>query len=311
MVSDTAFVGGIDVGGTKIEARLFDREWGSIASRRIETPREDYDAFLAALVAQHRWLQNRAGATTLPVGVGVAGLLSPVTGRMLTANLPATGKQLRLDLEREIGALVPFVNDCRAFTLSEARLGAGQDFRSVMGLVIGTGLAGGLAVNGHLLPSANGAAGEYGHIPMAGHLMARHGLDAIACGCGRQGCYETYISGTGIARLSKTLTGVERRAADIATVAAAGDATCARVLGVWLELTCEMLAGLLLTLDPDCIVLGGGVSQIPGLEQMLAQKLPDHLLAGMVAPIFKIAEGGDSSGVRGAALVALNGEDNG
>ena len=294
-----AYAGGIDLGGTKIEARLFDTGagWTPVASREWATPREDYRALLDVLADAARWLAGQ-GADT--VGLGAPGLISP-DGIALTANLPASGKPFRADLEALLGRPLPIINDCRAFALSEARLGAGRGASAALGLVIGTGLAGGFVSHGTVLEGPNGQAGEYGHTPMPHGVVARHDLPWLACGCGRVGCYETVCSGKGIERLAERRTGRAIRAADL--IDEVPD-RAEEILSAWAAVMANLLASLVLTLDPEVIVLGGGVSRLPGVTVRLSSALAPELLAGTRAPNIVLAEGGDRSGVRGAALFA-------
>ncbi len=297
--------GGIDVGGTKIEAKLFDRNWQVLESRRVQTPTDSYVKLIAAIADQYRWLDTVSGDSCTPIGVGVPGLVDQNTGHMVIANLPVAGNNLRDDLIAIVNHPVPFVNDCRAFTLSEAKLGAGQAYPVVQGLILGTGVAGGLAVNGELVYGKNGAAGEFGHTPIPASLSSNYSLPMLTCGCGQTGCYETLVSGPGMVNLAAKLFGLDATPPEIARGAARGDKTTGRIMKVWTEITCALIRSIMLVTDPDCIVLGGGLSNIAGLPERLSAQLPNGLLPGIVIPHILLAEGGDSSGVRGAAMVAL------
>ena len=293
--------GGIDLGGAKIEARLFDpsRGWAAVDSREIPTPSTNYGALLDALAEQHVWLEER-GATQ--VGIGAPGL-TLADGRAMTANLPSDGKPFSADLARLLGKPATIVNDCRAFAYSEALLGAGRGASPVLGLVIGTGVAGGLVSGGVLIDGPNGQAGEFGHMPLAQGTAARYGLPLLRCGCGREGCYETLCSGPGIARIAEATTG---RAAAAEELAARTDPGAAETLRIWSEIVAEMLAGVVLATDPEVVVLGGGVSKMAGVAGRLARALKPRLLDGVRAPDIRPAQGGDRSGARGAALLAWN-----
>lgn len=297
-----ALAGGIDLGGTKIEARLFNTEegWRTVDFREVPTPRTDYRQMLAALVGSVNWLDDKGARA---VGLGAPGLISP-KGIALTANLPANAMPLRADLEAALKRPLPIINDCRAFTLSEARFGAGQGAASVLGIVIGTGLAGGFVMNGKVLDGPNGQAGEFGHMPMPFDVVTRHDLPWLSCGCGRTGCYETICSGTGLTRLAELKTGRKISPADLPDEAS-------EVLAIWSEMMGCLLSSTILTLDPEVIVLGGGVSKMPGITKRLASSLNGELLAGTHAPPILRAEGGDRSGARGAALFAFEQEAGG
>lgn len=307
LLSAGARTGGIDLGGTKIEARLFDENWQVLDSRRVATPTQNYDDMLGAIVAQIQWLEDSSDDNALPVGIGVPGFVRRATGCMLTANLPATGKPMPGDLNRIAGRPLTVINDCRAFTLSEAVLGAGRDHASVVGLVMGTGLAGGHAVNGVLVPDLNGLSGEYGHIPLPSSVVAKFDLPIVQCGCGRMGCFETFAAGPGLARLIGHMTGQDMTAEQLATGVAAGDPAMTSVLGAWLEIMGQLIGTIVMTSDPDCIVLGGGVSNIAGVATMLSQTVAQVVFDGSTPPKIRIAQGGDSSGTRGAALAARAG----
>jgi predicted NBD/HSP70 family sugar kinase len=293
---------GIDLGGTKIEAQVFDSAWAQVARQRWETPK-DYAALVAAMAAAVGWCGAQGAG---PVGVAAAGLVNPGTGLALTANLPATGRPFPADVAAAAGRPVAWINDCRALALSEAVLGAARGADPAVGLILGTGVAGGVVTGGRLMPSPAAVGGEFGHFPLAAGPMAAHGLPVLACGCGRRGCVETYVSAPGLARIAAFVTG--REVAPEAVVAGRGaDPGLARAWGTWLDLTAEFLVTLCLTIDPQVIVLGGGLSRAPGLVADLSDRLAGAMLAGFPIPAIRLAEGGDASGARGAALHAAGG----
>lgn len=291
---------GIDLGGTKIEAQLFDSGWNRVDSRRIATPKT-YDALVAAMVDQIAWVTARAGA--VPVGVSAAGLINPVTGLALTSNLPAMGKPFPTDIAAAAGRAITYVNDCRAQVLSEAMFGAARGFVTAMGLNLGTGLAGGFVVNGRLLPSPSGTGGEFGHFPLPAGPMIRHGLPVLPCGCGRAGCTETLIAGPGLARIVALKTGRQMAPQDIVAMRKI-DPDMAKCWAIWLELLVELMVTLTLTLDPACVVLAGGLSRAEGLVEELSAGLQRAQLGGYAIPVIRLAEGGDATGARGAAYAA-------
>ena len=294
---------GLDVGGTKIEATLFAGDMTPLASRRRATPKTSYGDLLAALAGEVAWLRDEAGAEGLPIGIGVPGLVDPQTGVSVCANLVANGEALARDLASRVAGDVVIANDCKCFTLSEANGGAGRDHARVFGLILGTGLGGGLCQDGRLVLGHNGLPGEIGHYGLPAHLVAEHGLPLLKCGCGRTGCTETMISGTGMAHLYRALTGRDRAAPEIAADPDAPDN--ARVLAVWSALAAELVHAVQLHLDPDCIVFGGGLSNIAGLEHRLRDALEKAALPSVRAPDILKPVFGDSSGGRGAALLAL------
>lgn len=293
---------GLDLGGTKAEAQLFDSGWRVIDRRRIETP-GDYEALVAALAGLIDW--GRAGAgRSLPTGISAAGRIHPGTGIALTANMAATGRPFPADIARAAGQAISYLNDGRALTLSEAALGAARGRGTVTSLIIGSGIGGGLAMGGRLVDGPGGYGGEIGHVAIAAAPIAAHGLPVLKCGCGRTGCYETLISGPGLARLALHLTGREMSAPEVAALRTT-DADAARVWAVWCELLAELLVMLALTLDPDCIVLAGGLSRIEGLIPALAASATRAMLPGWPIPDLLLAEGGDASGARGAGYAAF------
>lgn len=293
---------GIDLGGTKIEVQLFAADWSVAGKRRVETPR-DYPALVGAIADLVRWARAQGGAE-LPVGISAAGLVNPATGLALTANLVATGKPFPADIATALGAPVPFVNDCRALTLSEAQFGAARGAARVVGIILGTGIGGGFARDGRLDLGLAALGGEFGHIAAPAALLARHGLPVIGCGCGREGCYERYISGPGMTRIGEILTGRSLTPAEIGA-RRHDDPEVAKIWTVWTEILAELLVTLSLTLDPEVVVLGGGVAQIPGLVEDLDAAFARALFADYARPRLAVAEGGDASGARGAAFAAL------
>ena len=293
---------GIDVGGTKIEAQTFAPDWSATARRRFETPR-NYAELVAVVVDQIRWAREQA-PHPVPVGISAAGLVNRTRGLALTANLPATGHPFPADIEAAGGCRITYLNDCRAFTLSEAIFGAGRDANFVAGLILGTGVGGGVVVDRQLLPGSLGLGGEFGHTYAPAHLAMKHGLPVMRCGCGRTGCIEMYVSGPGLTRIAEVVTG---KALTPPAIAAAKDmdSGVARVWEIWCEFTAELLMSLTLTLDPEIIVLGGGLSQIDGLVADLSRALSSAQFESFPVPRVVLAEGGDASGARGAAYAAF------
>lgn len=302
---DAARAFGVDVGGTKIEAKVFDGQWRTLRSRRVPTP-DSYDALLDALTDLVAWLREGSDAP-IRVGFGLPGYIDPATGESITSNIDAKGRGLRRDLAAIPGLRPVFENDCNCFALSEALFGAGRGYRTVVGVILGTGIGGGVVVDGRLQTGARGAVGEFGHIGIAAALAGKHRLPLVACGCGRTGCYETIASGRGLPRLCESLTGVRASGQAVAAAASRGDAAMQGVLDVWAEIVAELIAVIQCVADPDCIVLGGGLSQIPGVEDMVRKAAHPILLPALEKPVIVRAEGGDSSGTRGAAFLSLEG----
>jgi predicted NBD/HSP70 family sugar kinase len=298
--------GGIDLGGTKVEACLFDADLKPVRSRRVATPRSSYAELVDCLVGQYEWLRDAAAGADLALGVGLPGVTEAATGLCLAANLVAAGKPLRQDLSRRLGFAVPFENDCKCFAFSEANGGAGEGYGTVFGLILGTGCGGGVCRRGRLVLGRNGLPGEVGHIGIPLGTAVSLDLPLLHCACGRDGCYETLLSGPGMAALARHRTGRAVPAEAIAEQAEAGDADLQRVLDGWLHLACELLRTIQVTVDPDCIVLGGGLSRIKGLEAKLSRQFVVHQVQGLVSPAILPARYGDSSGVRGAAMLAVS-----
>lgn len=301
--------GGIDLGGTKIEACLFDANLDPLTSRRIATPATSYPALVDALVEQYTWLRAVAGTDfthtgDLPLGIGIPGLIDRQSGLSRTANLPASGMPLCADLARRIGFTVPIENDCKCFALSEATGGAGVGFTTVFGLILGTGCGGGVCHQGRLVAGHNGLPGEVGHIGLPAHRSALRDVPALRCGCGRTGCFETVVSGPGMQALARQLTGADISPERIVALASSGHDAMRRVYDIWLDVLCELLHVIQLTIDPDCIVLGGGLSRIGGIAGDLSDRFALHRLEGTEGPAILAARFGDSSGVRGAAMLA-------
>ena len=278
---------GIDIGGTKIEALALDAAGREVFRKRIPTPRGDYDATVAAVVS----LVVEAGAGT--VGVGIPGALSRATGRVKNANSTwLIGRSLKEDLERALKREIRLENDANCFALSEAVDGAGQGARVVFGVILGTGVGGGIVVDGRVLTGPNAIAGEWGHNPLP--LPTEADLPLPPCYCGRFGCIETYLSGPGLARDHEQLTGKRLTPEEI--VSLQGES-----LKRYEERLARALATVINLLDPDVIVLGGGMSNIERLYGEVPRLWGRHVFSDRVTTRLARHAHGDSSGVRGAA----------
>jgi len=277
---------GIDLGGTKIEAIALDgaRE---VLRRRVPTPRGDYEATIAAVSS----LVREIGAGT--VGVGIPGALSRVSGLVKNANSTwLIGKPLKEDLESAIGREVRLENDANCFALSEATDGAGQGAEVVFGVILGTGVGGGIVVRGKVLTGPNAIAGEWGHNPLP--APGPEDLPLPACYCGRAGCIETYLSGPGLTRDYQRFTGKQLAPEEI--VALDDEA-----VGRYEARLARALASVINVLDPDVIVLGGGMSNVGRLYTEVPRLWSKHVFSDHVATRLVRNAHGDSSGVRGAA----------
>ena len=240
-------IAGLDIGGTKMEARIYDADWREVSRLRRPTP-EGYDGLIDGIA------QLVEDASEVPVevlGIGVPGLIHPTTGLAKTANLPATGKPFAADIHARVGRPVTILNDCRAFALSEAVFGAGRGHDRVAAVIIGTGIGGGLVENRAIKSGPTLTGGEFGHTAAPAHLVVAHDLPVERCGCGRMGCIETYVAGPGLAALALHMTGQDVTPAEIAD---ARDGAMAAVWTLWCALAGELLHNLVLTVDPDVIV---------------------------------------------------------
>lgn len=284
--------GGIDLGGTKIEAQIFDADWRCIEIRRWPTP-NDYRDLLDRLVATRDWLAARGAG---PIGLAHPGIVAPGSGRISAANLPVHDQLFTDDLGAALGTSLPRLNDAQALALSEARLGAGRGADPVAGLVLGTGVAAGLSVAGIVLAGWRGAAGEIGHLPLPADLVVRRNLPILRCGCGASGCFETLASGHGLARLGLHMTGEQRSAAD----------WCghAQILDAWYDVLGALVTAICRIWDPQMIVIGGGASAAPDLVAQLLGRIEADPLGAGAPPAIRLAEGREASGARGAALYA-------
>ena len=292
-------VAGLDIGGTKIEVQVFDEDWNEVARNRCATPKT-YKDLVSDIASQVEWAAKEVDGLDA-IGVGTAGLVNPKTGLALTANLPATDYPLPSDIEKAIHRPITFVNDCRALALSEAVFGAGRGHRTVMGVIIGTGIGGGIAIDGSLMSGPTATGGEFGHFAAPAHLVAKHNLPVVQCGCGRMGCIETYVAGPGLERLAKHLTGQRLSAPEISE---RRYDEMAPVWSLWCELVAEMIHTLTLIIDPDVIVFGGGLSKVPGVIDDVATASISSQIPGFSPARLVLAQGGDASGARGAAYAA-------
>jgi fructokinase len=300
---------GIDLGGTKIEALALGRDGAERLRRRIPTPRGHYAATLAAITTLVEGMERELGEAAR-VGIGMPGALSPATGLVKNANsVWLNGRPLRQDLERLLRRPLRFANDANCFALSEARDGAGAGARVVFGVIVGTGAGGGIAVDGRALTGPNAVAGEWGHNPLP---WPRPGeWPGPPCYCGRTGCIETFLSGPGLARDHRQATGTALDAETIAAHAAAGDARCRATLARYEERMARALASVINVLDPDVIVLGGGLSNLEQLYAGVPRLWGAWVFSDRVDTPLRPPRHGAASGVRGAAWLWEPDEDDG
>ena len=300
---------GVDLGGTKIEAVALDRDGQERGRRRVPTPRGRYGATLAAITTLIEGLERESGEPAR-VGIGMPGALSPATGLVKNANsVWLNGRPLRQDLERLLHRPLRFANDANCFALSEARDGAGEGAPVVFGVILGTGTGGGVVVHGRVLGGPNAVAGEWGHNPVP---WPRPGeWPGAACYCGRTGCVETFLSGPGVSRDHREATGEELDATTIAARAADGDPACEATLVRYEDRLARALATVVNLLDPDVIVLGGGLSNLTRLYAGVPERWGAWVFSDRVDTALRPPKHGDSSGVRGAAWLWDAAEDDG
>jgi len=318
---------GVDLGGTKIELIALDAGGREILRRRVPTPQHDYFATVAAVAALIQQAETDLGQRG-SVGVGTPGARSPATGLMKNCNSTClNGKPLQQDLERALKRDVRLANDANCLALSEAADGAAAGADTVFGVILGTGVGGGVVVRGHVLNGVNAIAGEWGHSPLPWFQFAAAPSDrastgqhpatgeailhpwpnpreldaAPACYCGKKGCIETWLSGPGFAADHVRYGGEDLPAHEIAQLANAGYGPCSATLARYEERLARALAGVINLLDPDVIVLGGGLSNIARLYDSVPRLWPRYVFSDRIDTKLVPPRHGDSSGVRGAA----------
>ena len=290
---------GIDLGGTKIEAIALEPDGSERMRRRVATPQGDYAATLSAVAGLVAAIESELGKRGT-VGVGIPGAESLASGLIKNANSTCLiGQTLRGDLESLLQREVRLANDANCFALSEASDGAGRDAEIVFGVILGTGVGGGIVVRGRILSGANAIAGEWGHNPLP--LPAADDLPLPACYCGRRGCIETYLSGPALTHDHARQTGEALAPAEIDCRASTGDAACEATLQRYEARLGRALAGVINLVDPQVIVLGGGLSNLQRLYRNLPACCGPHVFSDVFYTRIVPPAHGDSSGVRGAA----------
>ena len=295
-MSASTFRMGVDLGGTKIEAIVIDAHGSERFRKRIATPAGDYDATvqaLAALVTD----ADAAANTRVSVGVGIPGTISPATGLVKNANSTCLiGRALDRDLAAAIGRPVRLANDADCFALSEATDGAAADAAIVFGIILGTGVGGGLVIGKQIVRGPNAITGEWGHNPLPWPCAEE--LPGPRCYCGLNGCIETFLSGPA---LSRSYGGDGVTASDIVDRANAGEAAAQTMLGIYIDRLARATASIINIVDPHTIVLGGGLSKIAQLYSEVPTRWPAHVFSDVVVTKLVPPKFGDASGVRGAA----------
>lgn len=290
---------GIDLGGTKIEGIALDEAGATLASHRLATPRGEYRAILQAIadvVVRLEQITGRRGS----IGIGTPGALSPASGLLRNSNsTELNGRPVKTDLESLLGREIRIANDANCFALSEAVDGAAAGAACVFGVIIGTGVGGGVVMHGRVWNGRNAIGGEWGHnpLPWPGD-DERPGPD---CYCGRRGCIETFLSGPGLERDYATLAGKQLKGPEIVALSEMRDAVAETALRRYEQRLARALAHIINVLDPDAIVLGGGVSNMKRLYRNVPALWGGYIFSDVVGTQLLPPKYGDASGVRGAA----------
>lgn len=290
---------GVDVGGTKIEAAAMNAVGELLHRQRVPTPSDDYSAAVETIAALVEDIEVQAGRRCT-VGFGIPGTISPATGRVKNAyNSPFNGHPLDRDLEARLDRPIRMTNDANCFALSEATDGAATGSKIVFGVILGTGCGGGIVIDGKVVTGANAIGGEWGHNPLPWIIPSEQ--PGLLCTCGLYGCIETFLSGTGFAAHHRAETGSELSPREIAAGATAGDEACSQSMTRYESRLARALASVINLIDPNVIVLGGGVSNIERLYDNVPELwsqwvFSDRVDTKLIPPTY-----GDSSGVRGAA----------
>lgn len=300
---------GLDIGGTKMEALLLDATGDVILRDRRPTHKESYEGFLNNLTEM---IDNiRAIAQyEFSIGIGLPGAIDPLSGLIKNCNcLVLNGENLKRDLTVLLNQPVFLANDADCFTLSEAVDGAGEGYGTVFGIIVGTGCGGGVVVNGHLLSGPNAIAGEWGHNPLPGWRIEQDG-PVESCYCQHENCVESYISGTGFSRRFNVRHGTASSPGDIMAAAQDGEPRAVEHYHHFIDAFARSVAGVINTIDPHAIVLGGGLSNVDSLYRDLPEAIGQFIFSPTCRTAIVKAKFGDASGVRGAAWLPVRAAGN-
>ncbi len=291
---------GIDLGGTKIEMVALASDGSELCRQRVPTPSGDYQGIVEEITRLVERADELASPTFRTIGVGTPGVISPRTDAIKNSNSTVlNGKPLHIDLSKSLGRPLVMMNDAACFALSEARDGAGAGARVVFGVIVGTGVGGGIVVGEETLVGLNGLTGEWGHNPLPWPQPGE--LPGESCYCGKSGCIETFLSGPGFERLFLEGTGRSLRSMEIVEEARSGERPAAEAFESYVDRMARALASLINVFDPDVIVLGGGMSNVDELYKQVPQRWGRYVFGGEVVTRLVRNVHGDSSGVRGAA----------
>ncbi len=290
---------GVDVGGTKIEGLLLSGSGDELARQRVPTPRGDYEAAVHAIADLVAALEAEAGGVAT-VGLGTPGSIDPQSGVIKGSNAVAlNGRPLAVDVGKALDREVKIANDADCLTLSEAIDGAAAGARVVFGVIVGTGVGGGIVVDGKLVGGPNAIAGEWGHNPLP--WPRQDESPGPYCYCGRRGCIERWLSGPALERQYAEFAGEEAGGSRIAELVRERDAVAMKMMQVFADRAARAFASIINVLDPDVIVLGGGVSNVDALYELVPRLWDRYVFSASVLTALRPAVHGDSSGVRGAA----------
>lgn len=304
-VPESPLIYGLDIGGTKIEIGIFTKDLTLVDSWRIPTPTSNYQELLTAITQLVHQADERFSQCGT-IGIGMPGIIDK-NNHVKSANVPcATGRTITVDLQKLLGRDVSIANDCRLFALSESNGGAGDGKAVIYGAIIGTGAAGGLCIDGQLFKTANNIAGEYGHIAVSGMLLDKYNLPVRQCGCGLVGCFESYIAGPGLSWLYGHFGAKDNSTTNFVDQLRKQQPIAIQTFDCYMDLLGCSFASLVLSYDPDVIVVGGGLSKIDEIIAALPRAINNHLFQGVEPPPIMRALFGDSSGVRGAAILGSN-----
>ncbi|BBE77102.1 MULTISPECIES: N-acetylglucosamine kinase [Phytobacter] len=298
---------GFDIGGSKIALGVFDDTRRLQWEKRVVTPKDSYETFLTTIAQLVAEADARFGGQG-SVGIGIPGMPETADGTLYAANVPAaSGRPLRKDLSVRLARDVRLDNDANCFALSEAWDDEFRQYPIVMGLILGTGVGGGIVANGQTLKGRSYITGEFGHIRLPVDAMALMGFDfpLTRCGCGKLGCIENYLSGRGFAWLYQHYYHQSLSSPEIIARWEQGDAQAKAHVERYADLLAVCLGNILTIVDPDLLVIGGGLSNFSALTSLLAARLPPHLLPVARIPRIERARHGDAGGMRGAAFLHL------
>lgn len=296
---------GVDIGGTKTEIVAFDQDLQICWRKRVATPVQDYALFLStfvSLIDTADWATGTQGK----IGIGMPGVMDRHTGKLLSSNVPClTGRQVLTDLANRLNRPVIMDNDCCCFALSEAHTDQARQYSRIFGAIIGTGMGGGLVIDGQLYRGRNRMACEFGHLPLPATFTRRYNLPELQCGCGLQGCLERYQSGPGLLWLHKHFSGEQITMETLLENHQRGVPSAITTISAWIDMVGCTLAQLQHILDVDAFVLGGGVSNFKEIYTLLPKAMTRYLLPGLEPARVFSAIHGATSGVRGAALLQI------